>query len=152
MKSLITLLALSVSISAQAGSANATFTCESASGRTTLSASVPGDYAEHNVELTIDGKTIDWYSEVNQTTYTTQENSTVHVLGTLQDKNYHFMILNTEGYKTLTFSAIPSSIRVKQTEYGETGTLKAIVSGNDPRSLADQTPEITVDCSYSYEI
>ncbi|WP_372655763.1 hypothetical protein [Halobacteriovorax sp.] len=152
MKSLITLLALSISISAHAGSANATFTCESASGRTALNASVPGDHAEHNVEFTIDEKTIDWYSEVNQTTYSMDENSKVYVLGKLEDKNYHFIITNTEGYKTLTFSAIPSSIKVTQTEYGEKGSLKAVIIGNDPRSFTDQTPEITVDCSYSYEI
>ena len=152
MKSLITLLTILSSISAYAGSANALISCKSDSGRTQLNASVPGDHAEHNVKFSIDGISLDWYSEVNQRTYQTEENSTAHVLGSLKDKNYHFIIVNTDGYKTLTFSAIPSSVKLKQTEYGETATLKAIVYGNDPRENEELSPKITVNCDYSYEI
>lgn len=152
MKSVISLIVILSSLSVYAGSANAIFSCQSTSGRTELTASVPGDFAEHNIELSIDGEEVNWYDQINQSNYEVEKNSSVYVLGSLQDKNYHFLVTSNDAQELLTFTAIPSSIKVKQTQYGETGTLKAKINGIDPRNTSETIPEITLNCSYNYEI
>lgn len=149
MKKTILALIILTSQYSFSGGANAHFSCKSASGRTTLEATVPGDYEEHSVEFNIDGEEVKWFSGVNQDTYEVEENSSLFVLGTLRNKNLHFIAINDKGQKVLTFTAVPSSIEIK---YGEKGTLTAEIQGLDPRDGKLQSPIITVNCSYSYEI
>ncbi|MDD0853610.1 hypothetical protein HBN50_10895 [Halobacteriovorax sp. GB3] len=152
MKTTFLFTLLSLSINSFAGASAAVFNCVSDSGRTKLSASVPGDFEEHEVDLMIDGKAVKYYSLVNQTTYQMEENSSVYVLGSLNEKNYHFLVTSKKGEKLFTFSAIPSTIKVKSSEYGESGSLKAKLTGVDPRTDNKLMPEITVSCTYQYEI
>ena len=143
-----------------AGSANATFDCKSASGRTVLKASVPGDHAEHLVKLTIDGETVEWKDVImQQSPFKNIKNSSVFVLGAMKNKNYHFLLTAPEGgsanaREVFRFSAVPSSIKVKQTSNGERGQLSAVIVGQDPRAKkgGKASPKIVVECSYSYEI
>lgn len=135
-----------------AGATHAQFSCKSASGRTLLEASVPGDFDEFEVDLAIDNEKVSWYSLLNQTTYQMEENSHIYVLGSLKEGNYHFVIANQEGEEVLRFSAISSSIQLENSAYGERGSLQAKVYGQDPRADKEWTPVITLNCDYSYEI
>jgi hypothetical protein len=143
-----------------AGSANATFDCKSASGRTVLKASVPGDHVEHLVELSIDGETVEWKDVImQQSPFKNIKNSSIFVLGAMKKKNFHFLLTAPEdssanSIEVFRFSAVPSSIKVKRTSNGERGQLSAIIVGRDPRAKKNgkASPKIVVDCSYSYEI
>ncbi|MGV6810008.1 MAG: hypothetical protein ACWA5U_09040 [bacterium] len=145
---------------AYAGVANASFDCKSASGRTTVVASVPGDHVEHKVTFAIDGEKLVWKNETFQEPpYAMDKNSSIFVLGSMQSKNYHFMVVapnsdNIEISELLRFSAVPASINVKKTPNGEKGTLSAIVQGQDPRKAKDgqNSPKIVLDCTYTFEI
>ncbi|MGB0847003.1 MAG: hypothetical protein ACPGSM_09765 [Thiolinea sp.] len=147
-------------VSGYAGSANADFKCKSASGRTVLQASVPGDHAEHLLTFTIDGEAVEWKDVIaQQSPFKSDKNSSVFVLGSMKTKNYHFLITapdsdNAGSKQVFRFSAIPSSINVKQTANGERGRLSAVVAGQDPRANkgGQVSPEIVVDCTYTYEI
>jgi len=159
-QSLIFGLTMMTSTLSYAGSANAIFDCKSASARTTLSASVPGDHAEHSVSFTIDGETIKWKNEViQQPPYNMDKNSNVFIVGSMKEKNYHFLIAaptktKSDMIEVLRFSAIPESIKVQKTSGGEKGQLSAIVFGKDPRKEKDEnsSPKIVLDCNYTYEI
>ena len=152
MKKIIIALIILGSQTSWAGGASAQFSCKSDSGRTTLEASVPGDFVEHSVDFNIDGEEVNWFSGINQSTYEVEENSSLLVLGSLQEKNYHFIALNSDGQKVFTFSAIPSSIKLEATSNGELGSLKARITGVDPRGGELQSPVIVVNCTYGYEI
>lgn len=147
-------------IASYAGSANAVFDCKSASGRTVLTASVPGDHAEHSVKWTVDGETIEWKDVVLQEPpYKSDKNSSVFVLGSMKMNNYHFLITKPSNDKSsaievFRFSAMPSSIQVEKTANGERGKLSAVIGGHDPRAEknGEVSPRIVVSCSYTYEI
>ena len=149
-----------ISVSSYAGSANALFDCKSASGRTVLMASVPGDHAEHLIEWTIDHETVKWKDIIIQKPpYNNDKNSSIFVLGSMKMANYHFLVAAPNGDKAglrdvFRFSAIPSSINVKKTANGERGKLSAIIVGQDPRANKNGrvSPKIVVDCAYTYEI
>lgn len=143
-----------------AGSANAVFDCKSASGRTALVASVPGDHAEHSVKWTVDGETVEWKDIVLQEPpYKSDKNSSIFVLGSMKMNNYHFLVTAPDDGKAnpievFRFSAMPSSIQVEKTANGERGTLSAVIGGRDPRAEKNgkASPKIVVSCSYMYEI
>lgn len=149
-----------VSVSSYAGSANAFFDCKSASGRTVLKASVPGDHAEHLIELTIDNETVIWKDvTIQKPPYNNDKNSSIFVLGSMKMANYHFLVAAPSGdtaslSEVFRFSAVPSSMKVKRTPNGERGKLSAIIVGQDPRANKNgqASPKIVVDCSYTYEI
>ncbi len=140
---LLPMLALSFSAQAFAGSANAEFECVSASGRTLLKASVPGDYAEHDVDFSIDGKSLRW----------TAEDSVIDISGELQKQNYKFVVTEAdhEARKVVIFEAIPGTANIKTTGNGEAGSLRARVYGEDPRNN-QPSKVIEVKCKYRYEI
>ena len=160
LKGIICSMAIFAATASHAGSTNAIFECKSASGRTVLTASVPGDHAEHFVELTIDGETIVWKDvTLQQAPFNNDKNSSIHVLGNLNKKNYHFLITasgsgTNNSVEVFRFSAVPSSINLKQTSGGERGNLSAVIIGKDPRAekKGQASPEIVVNCSYTYEI
>jgi hypothetical protein len=139
-----------------AGASNASFECVSASGRTTLSASVPGDYAEHSVTLKIDGKKVKYIdANVPAPSNKNIKNSEIEVLGTMKDKNYSFAIteVGNPSAALLTLTAIPKSINVKDLSIGERGSLRAIIQGIDPRGDGTVvTKPIEVKCKYDYTI
>lgn len=143
-----------------AGSANAVFDCQSASGRTALTASVPGDQAEHLVKWTVDKETVEWKNVIIQEPpYKSDKNSSVFVLGSMKMNNYHFLITKpstdqSSAIEVFRFSAVPSSIDVKKTANGERGQLSAIIGGRDPRADKNGkvSPRIVVNCTYTYEI
>ncbi|WP_413288324.1 hypothetical protein [Bdellovibrio sp. HCB337] len=141
--------------SAFAGATNAIFECVSGSGRTTLTASVPGDFAEHSVTLTIDGKVAEYFDTIEQTPpYLSIRNSDVAVTGDMQKKDYSFLITQQESPSAvlLSFTAIPKSIKVKSVSGGERGSLRAIIQGVDPRDKSLVTKPIEVKCTYEYTI
>lgn len=146
---------------AYAGSTNAYFDCVSGSGRTVLKASVPGDHLEHAVNLTIDGEGLQWFEHYvfdgEQDGW--QSNSNIAVLGSMKDKNYHFVVFAPgdhagDSREVFRFSAIPKTIKVEKTYGGERGTLKAMIHGLDPREekKGENSPYIQVSCDYAYEI
>lgn len=159
IKIMIVTAGVLVSVSSYAGSANAFFDCKSASGRTVLKASVPGDHTEHLIEFTIDNENVEWKDvTIQKPPYNNDKNSSIFVLGTMKMKNYHFLVTASGDDKAdfsdvFRFSAIPSSIKVKQTPNGERGQLSAIVVGKDPRATKNGrvSPKIVVNCSYTYE-
>jgi hypothetical protein len=96
---------------------------------------------------------------MQQSPFKNIKNSSVFVLGTMKMKNYHFLLTAPQDgsanfVEVFRFSAVPSSIKVKQTSNGERGQLSAIIVGQDPRAEKDGqvSPKVVVDCSYSYEI
>lgn len=147
-------------VASYAGSANAVFDCKSASGRTALTASVPGDHAEHSVKWTVDKETIEWKDvTIQEPPYKSDKNSSVFVLGSMKMNNYHFLITapsndKSSALEVFRFSAVPSSIDVKKTANGERGQLAAIIGGRDPRAEKNgsTSPKIVVNCTYTYEI
>jgi hypothetical protein len=159
-KSLIFAISIIATNASYAGSANAVFDCKSASGRTALTASVPGDHAEHYVTLTVDSEAVAWYNTtIQEPPYNQKKNSNVFIVGSMKTKNYHFILVapnsdNIEISEVLRFSAVPESIKVKKTTNSEKGTLSAIIQGQDPRKAKDgqNSPKIVLDCTYTYEI
>lgn len=140
---LLPLIALVVSGPAFAGASNAYFDCVSASGRTTVKASVPGDFAEHDVEFAIDGKSMRW----------TMDDSVIDISGELRKQNYKFVVTEAdhEARKVVVLEAIPGTAKIQSNSNGERGILRAKVYGEDPRTN-QPSKVIEVKCSYSYEI
>lgn len=150
------ILTLTVLLSAQfafAGSADRYLDCKSASGRTTLEGYVPGDSLTLDLTYTIDNKKLEYkdtYEAFNEV-----KNADVTVLGSLTDAkpSFHFVVTSLIDGLAITFIAIPSTIKVKNTPNGEAGTFKALVVGTDPRSPYQAvSPTIELSCSYNYEI
>lgn len=140
---LIPVVALAFSTQAFAGAANAEFQCVSASGRTIVKASVPGDFAEHDVDFSIDGKSLRW----------TMDDSFIQISGELRKQNYKFVVTEAdhEARNVVVFEAIPGTAKIRATGNGEAGTLRARVYGEDPRNY-QPSKVIEVKCNYSYEI
>ena len=151
-----TVLSTLLGANAFAGAANAVFECSSASGRTKLSASVPGDFAEHVVTFSIDGRKSKYVDAIVQhAPYKTVKNSDILINGSMENKNYSFAITapGNPSVVLFTLKAIPSSIKVKQISNGERGSLRAIIQGLDPREESPTvSKEIEVKCDYDYSI
>lgn len=157
MKKFIVMTLVSLfSASAFAGATNAQFDCVSDSGRTVLTAGVPGDFAEHWMTLTIDGKAVEYFDTIDQKPpYESIKNSEIVVSGDMQKKNYGFVIteLGNKSAVLFSFKAIAGSIKVKSVPNGERGTLRATIQGIDPRGDGKVvTKSIEVKCSYDYTI
>lgn len=148
--------ALLVAPSAFAGATNIQLSCVSDSGRTKLEASVPGDFAEHDVAFSIDGKSVRYFDTVNQTTGQSESNSAIVMDGTMRARNFKFAVFVDEGNKfdaqVLKFEALPNTIKLSRNSNGERGSLRAQVQGRDPRNTAEESKLIEVKCSYVYEI
>ena len=153
MKTLITIACMLAAQIAYAGSADRVLDCQSASGRTVVKGVVPGDSLDLNLSFEIDGEKLEYmdtYVGLNHV-----QNAEIQLLGSLTAKkpSFHFVIQHLIDGLSFTFMALPGSVKVKQTNLGETGTFKALVVGTDPRSAHQAvSPTIEVTCDYDYQI
>ncbi|MFA5137779.1 MAG: hypothetical protein WC728_01010 [Elusimicrobiota bacterium] len=150
-------LALSFAQSAFAGSTNIELQCVSDSGRTQLTAWIPGDEAEHNVTFTIDGKSLNWFDHIVQTPpYPQEKNSNIVVSGRARQGDLKFQLLpkDKEGAVLFSFQELAGTQNIKKTYSGERGRLRAKVMGVDPRyaEQGTQSKVIEVLCEYRYEL
>lgn len=144
---------LALSSTALAGVANTEFSCISESGRTQLEASVPGDYLQHDVKFTIDDALVEYFDRTDyEATGKRIVNSKVTMLGNTMDvsKDYGFVV-SKKGKAMLTFIVVNGTAKIRHTNLGEKGVMKAKVQGVDPRT-GKASKEITLNCRYRNEI
>src|SRR3989338_8322312 len=150
MKTLLFFAAL-VGANAYAGTTQIYLDCQSASQRTQLEASIPGDEAAHNVTFTIDGKSLTWLDSIEE-----GANSEINVSGSASGKDLEFALWKINATRgDLPYLAFETlSANVKRTQNGERGTIRARVQALDPRKPGENifAPIIELNCSYVYEI
>lgn len=153
---LVSSIFLGFSLQAQAGATNIELDCKSSSGRTTLKGNVPGDFAEFGVEFVIDGAKVEYFDRiVQQLPFPTETNAMIEVSDALSrnNKNFGFVVKSQDQSATLLrFQAVPRSVQFQRTRNGSTAKFNAVVQGMDPRQEGATSPEITMSCSYAYEI
>lgn len=144
-------------MTALAGATNIELNCRSNSGRTTLVASVPGDFAQYETTFTIDGVARSYYdtAEKSQDIYLTK----IEVQGAAAKGSLAFEVkeVQTERFGTefmLKFKQLDNGSGIRRTQNGERGTLRAMIQGLDPRAGDTylQSKQIEVLCDYVYEI
>lgn len=140
---------------AHAGATNIELNCVSGSGRTKLVASVPGDFAEHKVDFSIDGAKYSWADTVD-----IEKDSSIDVRGEARKGTFAFDVLafDIESQQTLqkkyfSLKQTAGTQKIRTTGNGERGTFQATVQGLDPREATEKTsPVVAVKCTYVYEI
>ncbi len=143
-----------------AGSAQAHLECSSASGKTQVSATFPGDSSESGVIFTIEGQQLAYMDENmkeirelnNNRIYEEYANAQVVNIRTVdQLKKRKFAMTVDWNSELFRMDAIPNTVKYTKTYGGSRATFKAQVQGIDPRNF-QKSKVIEVSCKYRYEI
>lgn len=141
------------SVSAQAGSAVAVVKCKSASGRTKVEVLNQDQVQFLSLKFTIDGESISY--TVDSDDGQGVINATGSNVVKLRDKVYTAAAKHSSGdrHGFVEMWAIPASIQSQGSD-GSRYKFKANIEGTDPRAAkeGDWSPQIEVDCEYSYSI
>jgi hypothetical protein len=137
-----------------AGATNVELTCRSQTGRTQVTASVPGDLAQFDLDFKIDGKVATYRSSK------TPGGSIIDVVDDLENKEYTLSISTHDLGEVFKLVAIPRTIKSS----GDGNFVKARFAAQilpvtlDPRQdlvtrLKDSIGSgINVTCTYLYEL
>ena len=150
----------SVGASAHAGSAQAEIDCTSASGKTKIQSIFPGDTSEANLLFSIEGKTLAYenidnkeFRDMNGNRFGQEFEGAAIVDIEANDflpKAFSLKVLKA-GAVVLQMKAMPETIKIKKSLYGQSGKFSAKVQGVDPRH-GGPSMLIIVNCAYRYEI
>lgn len=165
LKFVIPAISLLISHGALAGATNARLECVSASGKTKVSATFPGDFMESGLILSIENQSnayADQYlmeaREMNEGRIY-EEYADARLVKIISEDNLRAKtsrlsigVESVEGDQAfVALQSIDGTVKLKRTYSGSRGTFSATVQGLDPRT-GGASPVITVKCNYSYEI
>lgn len=166
MKTIFILGLIALSAQVFAGSAQSEITCSSASKKTQVTASLPGDSTEASVTVVLDatGPNRTKVSFVNQdmVDFSTMNGLDLTTGAEVRDietrdklpTSFGFSVLSgPQGTKVVNVSAYRNTIKLKTSNLGHRASFKAELSMVDPRpGHAPELKGIVVDCKLVQEI
>ena len=145
---------LAFSSAVVAGSANIELKCQSASGRTMVSGSVPGDSLDYNLRIQIDGRTLRYADGCADLHCNRRlQGGKLYVVEAIKQRVFAIAFVGSASLAAGSFYALPNTVRYQKTANGYQARYQAIYYGADPRQPNQLVKApIQLTCQQQYEI